>query len=148
MKKVIIAIALLVGFVTMAQKRNSHHKKEDFRKELSAAQLATLKTKKMALVLDLTKTQQKEVMELNLAEVEFRRSKMEERKALKAIGEVEQLTADERFTFENAKLDKLLVHQQKMKQILNDEQYQIWKKMRMRKHAHSERRMQKEGRRG
>ena len=141
-------MALLIGFTTMAQKRNSHHGQKDFRKDLSVEQLATLKTKKMALALDLTKSQQKEVMELNLADVEFRRAKMEERKAPKETGEREKPTADERFAFENAKLDKLLAHQEKMKQILDEDQYQLWKKLGMRKHAHNKRRMQKEGRRG
>lgn len=148
MKRVLIALMLLASFTTMAQKRNSHHGKKDFRKDLSVEQLATLKTKKMTLALDLTKSQQKEVMELNLAEGEFRKAKMEERKAKKEDGTEERPTTDERFAFESERLDKKLAHQEKMKQILNDDQYQLWKKLAMRKNSHHKKRMGKEARRG
>lgn len=148
MKKVFIAVVLLTGLTALAQRGERHGQKERFTKDLTVEQLATLKTKKMTLALDLTKTQQQEVMELNLDNAEFRKSEMEERKAQKEAGEAKKPTADERFAFQNAKLDRQLTQQEKMKQILNEDQYQLWKKLSMRKHAHGKKRMQKEGRRG
>lgn len=148
MKKVFIVVVLLTGLTALAQRGERHGQKERFAKDFTVDQLATLKTKKMTLALDLTKTQQQEVMAFNLANAEFRKSKMEERKAQKEAGEAKEPTADERFAFQNAKLDRQLAQQEKMKQILNDDQYQLWKKLSMRKHAHGKKRMQKEGRRG
>lgn len=148
MKKVFIAVVLLAGLTTFAQRGERHGQKEVFAKDLTIEQLATLTTKKMTLVLDLTSKQQAQVMELNLTNAEFHKTKMEERKAQRAAEEPRKSTADERFAFQNAKLDRQLAQQQKMKQILNDNQYQLWKKLSMRKHAHGKKRMQKEGRRG
>lgn len=148
MKKVIVAVMLLAGFTTFAQREGHRGKKQNFKKDLTVEQMATLKTKKMTLALDLTKVQQQEVMELNLTNAEFHKTKMEEREAQKEAGELRKPTAEERFTMENGRLDRQLVQQEKMKQILNDDQYQLWKKLSMRKHAHGKKRMQKEGRRG
>ncbi len=47
MKKVILLVALMVGFTAMAQKGERGHK-GDF-KNMSAEQMATLQTKKMTL---------------------------------------------------------------------------------------------------
>ncbi|MDT0606877.1 hypothetical protein [Croceitalea rosinachiae] len=148
MKKVFIAVVLLTGLTTFAQRGERHVQKERFAKDYSVEQLATLKTKKMTLVLDLTNEQQEQVMELNLANAEFRKTRMEELKAKKEAGEAKKPTADEKFAFENARLDRQLAQQEKMKQILNDNQYQQWKKLSMHMHARGKKRMQKEGRRG
>ena len=147
MKKVVVAMALLMGLTVFAQKRE-HSTKKDYRQDLTAAQLATLKTKKMTLALDLTKTQQQQIMELNLAEAEFRKQKMEERKAQKESGELQKPSNDERFANENARLDRQIAQQEKIKQILNEDQYQLWKKYSMGRHAYGKKRMRKEGRRG
>ena len=149
MKKVILAMALFAGLTAMAQRGNQHGQKRGLTEDLTVEQMATLKTKKLTLALDLTEKQQKQVYEVNLENAEARKAKIAERKAMKEAGELKRPTGDERFAIENARLDRRIAHQEKMKQILNDEQYDQWKKMSHRKHMHSKRKMQKDfGRRG
>ena len=49
---------------------------------------------------------------------------------------------------ENARLDHQIALQTKMKEILDDEQYQSWKKMKKQKAMHGKKRMQQRGTRG
>jgi DMSO/TMAO reductase YedYZ molybdopterin-dependent catalytic subunit len=147
MKNLILTMALLLSLTAVAQhgKRDHHHKRAS---DMTAEQLATLKTKKMALALDLTSKQQQEVLKVNLEEAEFRKAKMAERKENKEEGERERLSTDEKFEIQNAILDRKIAQQEKLKEILTDEQFNLWKKVRHRKGMHSKKKMQKASRRG
>ncbi|MEL4306561.1 hypothetical protein [Joostella sp. CR20] len=108
---------------------NRKERREDFRKEfadLSPAQIATLQTKKMALELDLTEAQQKDVLSLNTELATSRKAQMETMKAKKESGE--KPTSDERYAMMNKRLDEQLAVQTKMKKILNEDQYKMWKR--------------------
>ena len=96
--------------------------------------MATLKTKKMTLALDLSKTQQKKIMDLTIVRLEERKAKMEEQREKGETSKPEKPSSEERFEMINSRLDKQLAHQEQMKQILNNEQYQLWKKISMKKH--------------
>ena len=89
--------------------------------------MAEIQTKKMALYLDLSESQQREVLKVNRTLAEKRKQKMEQYKAMKEKGE--RLSDEERFNHANARLDEQLEVQKKMKKILNEEQYQQWRKM-------------------
>lgn len=140
MKKVLITMALLVGLSAFAQHKG-HIGSKRGKKELTAEQVATLKTKKMALALDLSKKQQEQLMVLNLENAKFRRTKLAERKVQK--GEIERTkpSADEKFAMLNERLDRQLAQQEKLKQILNDNQYQQWKKLNYEKHKYGKKRI-------
>ena len=127
MKKVIIAVLLLAGFTTMAQKgeRGTRDGRGGMQ-DLSSEQMATLQTKKMTLVLDLTQNQQEQVKSLQLEKAKRRKVKMEERKAQKEAGEVKKPTSEERFNMENERLDLQIAQKAEMKKILSDEQYEKW----------------------
>ncbi len=140
MKKVLITMALLAGLTGFAQHKGHHGPKKEAFNEMTVEQIATLKTKKMALALDLTEAQQQQVMELVLENVELRKAKMAEREEMKEKGERTKPTAEERYAMENARLDRMMAHQEQMKQILNDEQYDLWKKISLKKHMHSKKR--------
>ena len=88
MKTFVTMTLLLAGMVGMAQQ--GHHGKGH--KDMSPEQLATLKTKKMALSLDLTEKQQIEVREIHLEQALLQQSKREERKSKE-----EKPSADERY---------------------------------------------------
>lgn len=148
MKKVIVVIMLLASFTAFAQRGGHKGKKQQFAKDLTVEQIATLKTKKMTLALDLSKTQQKQIMDLTIVRLEERKAKMEERKEQSETSKPEKPSSEERFEMINSRLDKQLAHQEQMKQILNNEQYKLWKEISMKKHAQGKKRMQKEGRRG
>lgn len=147
MKNLILTMALLLSLTAVAQqgKRDHQHKRAS---DMTAEQLATLKTQKMALALDLTSKQQQAVLKVNLEEAEFRKARMAERKENKENGELEKMTSDQKFEMKSASLDRKLAHQKKLKEILTDEQFDLWKKARNRKGMHSKKKMQKAGRRG
>jgi hypothetical protein len=145
MKNLILTMALLLSLTAIAQSGKRDHERQRAAHDMTAEQLATLKTKKMALALELTSKQQQEVLKINLEEAEFRKSKMAERKEK---GEREKLTTDEKFEMQNAILDRKIAQQEKLKEILTDEQFDLWKKARHRKGMHDKKKMQKAGRRG
>ncbi|TAI48140.1 hypothetical protein [Flagellimonas allohymeniacidonis] len=147
MKQFVVLAMVLSTFTLFAQHPGPHHHRS-LKADMSAEQLATLHTKKLTLALDLTEDQQKKVMEISLEEVELRKSKREAVKAKKESGEWTKPTSDERFEMENNLLDHQIAHQQKMKEVLNEDQYQTWKKLRLKRAMNGKKRMQKEGRRG
>lgn len=139
---------MTTAIVGAQEKHRRHGPRGAFHKDLSVEQLATLKTKKMTLALDLSEKQQREIFEFNKASAEFRKTKMAERKAKKGTGERTRPTTDEQYAMENTKLDHMIAQQQELKKILTDEQFDQWKKIQLRKHAHGKKNRQKEGRRG
>jgi len=135
--KMLLALMLMTTAIVGAQEKHRRHAPRGaFHKDLSVEQLATLKTKKMTLALDLSEKQQREILEFNKANAEFRKKKIVERKAKKETGERTRPTTDEQYAMENAKLDHMIAQQQELKKILTDEQFDQWKKIQLRKHAH------------
>lgn len=149
MKKIVFMLALLIGIASFAQRGEGPKHKGEALKDMTPEQIATLKTKRMALALDLSDDQQEEMMAVVIDQVNFRKEKMEERKALKEKDE--KPSADELFEIENARLDHQMTVQEKMKDILNEEQFEKWQKMA--KHQYKKGKgkrkgkMQREGRR-
>ena len=131
MKKLAIIALALITFQANAQDKKE--KRQDNRKEkmekrmqLEPEEMAELQTKKMTLHLDLTEAQQKQIQALNLEEATLRKAKMEEYKKLKESGE--KPTKDMRVKMMNEKLDHEIELKQKMKTILNAEQFEKWEK--------------------
>ena len=89
MKKVILASLLLVGVAAMAQERNGKHR-GNRTGDLTVEQMASLRTKRMVLALDLTDAQQAQVLELNLENAKIKKSRMDGRKAKKESGETKK----------------------------------------------------------
>lgn len=146
--KMLVAIAFSIGAMAFAQRDGHRGQRGEYHQDLTAEQLATLKTKKMTLALDLNQEQQQAIFEFNKANAEFRKGKMEDRKAQRDTGERSGPTTEERYSMENARLDRMIAQQQKLKKILTDEQFDQWKKMQMHKHSHNSRNRLREGRRG
>ena len=105
--------------------------------------LATLQTKHMTLALDLTEAQQEKVMELNLEEAKIRKARWDEMQALKESGDWKKPTDEERLARQNERLDNQIAFQAKMKEVLNEKQYDDWKEMRKHKAMHGKKKMQK-----
>ena len=130
MKKISLILALLISVAALAQERKQMHKKD--RIEMSSEEMATLKSKKMALKLDLDKNQQKELQNLFIEESEARKELMKERKAAMADRKEAQTDSEDfkkkRFEMMNSRLDRQLAVQKKMKGILSAEQFETWKK--------------------
>ncbi len=105
--------------------------------DLSTEQKVILKTKRMALHLDLNDTQMKQMMEANKKWALEKEKKMAEFKAQNT----ETLSPTDKFNRMNSKLDAQLAFQKEVKKILNDDQYEIWKRSaRNKTQRHHERR--------
>jgi len=114
-----IVLVFGITITTQAQKKEKDH--------LTTAQRTELKVKKMALKLDLTDSQIKQVTPIIRKKVEERAKMHEKRKAFKESGK--KPTADERYEMQNKRLDKQIAFKKEMKTILNDEQYKKFEKM-------------------
>ncbi len=95
----------------------------DGKDQLTPEQMATLQTKKMTLALDLSSAQQKQVQEFHLENAKLRKEK---REAVK--GKRTDLSSEERFALQNERLDHMIAQKEKMKKILNEEQFAKWEK--------------------
>lgn len=114
MKKLILAIALMMTTLTFAQEKS----------KLSPEQQAELQVKKMTLNLDLDANQQKEIKSILLDQAKKREAKMAEMKAEKEKGT--KLSADEKFAMRSKMLDEKIVQKAQMKKILKPEQFKKW----------------------
>ncbi|MGB6154137.1 MAG: hypothetical protein WBG48_19290 [Pricia sp.] len=134
MKKAIVVLLCLVGMTAVAQKGEKQQR--DDKNDMTPEQMATLKTKKMTLALDLTDAQQKQIQSLNLENAKSRVARREERKARKEDDQAKRPTSDEHFAMQNKRLDQMIAHKAQMKDILSEEQYSQWEKMAKRKGKH------------
>jgi len=128
MKKVIAAVIMMISITSFAQEANSKETLSGRETEqLTTEQRAQLQAKQLTLKLDLNASQQKEMTKL-LAETgakkEALRAAMKQKKASGV-----KPTANERFEWKNAMLDEQIATKEKVKRILNKEQFEKWEKM-------------------
>ena len=100
-------------------------------KDLTPEEVANLKTKKLRLKLDLTDIQQKKVESILLEHAVERQNK---RKAHQNKKEKDKPSKEEFLKMQNARLDSKIEMKQKMKDILTEEQYAKFEKMKPRRH--------------
>ena len=133
MKKLIVLAALVISTVTFGQEdhkeKREHHKKGkmEMMKDLSPEQMATLRTKKMILALDLTKAQQEKMHALHLEGAKARKEHMKKR-AENRGAEKPKLSSEEKYQKMNSVLDRKIEMKSKMKSILTQEQFQKWER--------------------
>jgi periplasmic protein CpxP/Spy len=120
MRNTVKLVVLMLLFSTAINAQNSPNKRADFAPE----QQATLQAKRMALNFDLDKNQQKAVYKMMLNKAEERESIRNKRQLKREKGTT--LTQEERFEFENNRLDRQLAHKEEMKKILTAEQFEKW----------------------
>lgn len=148
MKRFAVVLALLTSLGVAAQRNDGPCMPRGQKMDMTAEEMATMQTKHMTLVLDLTEAQQKKVMQLHLEEAKLRKARWEEMDKLRASGDWKRPTDEERLARQNARLDEQIAFQSKMKEVLNDEQYQSWKDMRRQNAKFGRKKMQERGRRG
>lgn len=152
MKKLIAIAALFVATTTFAQ---DQPRGERFKKMMDATpeEMAELQTKRLTLALVLDDKQQKQVYDLQLAEAKERKAQWEERAAKKSTREKGVKPTEEEIAAmrESIKerhsemLDKQIAHQEKMQNILNEEQFDEWRKLKMKR---QDRMAMRDGKRG
>lgn len=136
MKNLFIAVILLTAIGASAQPFEKS-KRPDF----TPSQIAELQTKKMTLELELTKNQQQQILEINKRNAIERKQIIEKRKDFKEKGV--KPNSDELFKIRSAQLDNQIALQNKMKTILNEQQFKAWKKNRTLKKMHLKRKAKK-----
>lgn len=135
MNKLIIT-AIVALFITSAFAQKPQRKGSNM-DDMTPAQMAELETKRMTLNLDLTEAQQKKVYDINLENAERR---IERRKELQAQRNDGVKPSEEEFLKrKNERLDFQIEHQNKLKKVLNEKQYETWKQnsSKRRKHVNS-----------
>jgi hypothetical protein len=121
MKKLLIAV-LMITAINLSAQQFEEAKRPNFTPD----QIAELQTKKMTLHLELTENQQHQILEINKRNANERKQKIKKRKGLREKGE--KPNSEELFKIKNKRLDKQIAHQSEMKTILNEQQFEIWKK--------------------
>ena len=133
MKRLILAVVMLTGFLLTAQEgdRNRHKMRA---KDMTPEQLATLKTKKLTLALDLTEVQQKEIQKLTLEQAKLRESKRSEMQEKREGDPESRPSKEERYQHQLERLDEMIAHKAKMKDVLTEAQFEKWERFNMRQH--------------
>ncbi len=128
MKK-LVSIALMALFTigVFAQDGRKKQRKQEF----TVDQIATLKTKKMTLLLDLNSQQQEQILEINKQKAAEHKTKKAARKALKERDT--KPTSEELFNMKNDQLDNMIAHKAAMKKVLTAEQFETWQQARKKK---------------
>lgn len=116
MKNLFLAVTLISAMAAFAQ--------DDRENQLTPAQRTELQVKKMTLDLDLNSTQQKEMTKIIGEQNEKREAARQERKAQRDSGK--RPTSEERFDMQSKMLDDQIAMKERMRKILNAEQYAKW----------------------
>ncbi len=133
MRRLILASLMLAGMTALAQPPRGGEKGRHAMKDLSAAELATLQSKRMTLALDLTDAQQRQVSDLLTKQIE------ERREARKSAGDSTRMR---NYGDMNARLDRQIAFKRSLQEILTDAQYEQWQE------HHANRRHYRHARRG
>ncbi|MEO8516299.1 MAG: hypothetical protein ABI426_06125 [Flavobacterium sp.] len=134
MKKMALALALVLGFSTLTFAQEKKQAVKENTEKLTIEQRNQLRLKKMTLDLDLNASQQKEVAAVIADQSSKREAKMAEMKEKKATQK--KPTADEKFAMENKRLDNQIEMKAKMKKILNDKQMEKWENSHQKRRNH------------
>ncbi|MBT8205309.1 MAG: hypothetical protein KJP14_04300 [Eudoraea sp.] len=128
MKRLILAVVMLTGFLLTAQEGDRFRHKKGA-KDMTPEQLATLKTKKLTLALDLTEVQQKEIQKLTLEQAKLRESKRSEMQEKRKADPEARPSKEERYEHQLARLDEMIAHKAKMKDVLTEVQFEKWERL-------------------
>lgn len=127
MKKVLIAVALIVGMASNGQEK-MEGRRNARENQLTKEQRQELHLKKMTLDLDLSTAQQKEIQVVLNEQSNKRETALANRKEKQAAN-TKKPTADERFAIKNQMLDDQIAMKARMKKILSNEQFKKWETM-------------------
>jgi len=122
MKKTVILVLVMLGITAFAQQKQTPRKEKP---NHTPEQIAELRSKELALQLDLNDAQIEKVQALFLRNAIDRQAFEKNRKTTK-LEKGERPSDDELFKMKKERLDKQLAHQEEMKKILTPEQFAKW----------------------
>ena len=136
MKTWILTMVMLTGFAMSAQpaqrRTEGQRPEKEHREPFTAAQRAELRSKKLALKLDLNDKQQKEIQKLLLTRETEREQLMAQHKANRDTAK--KPTADDRFAMMSKRLDAEIAMKKEVKKILTIEQFAKYEQLRDEQH--------------
>jgi hypothetical protein len=140
MKKLIIAILLVIGISSYAQDKKGIQKRMNrpVMEKFSPIQQNQLMLKKMTLELNLNGKQQEQIGQIISEQSKKREVLMQNRKDMKE-DDKKPLT-DDRFEMKSKMLDNQIAMRDKMKKILSPEQFEKWNKMKKNHHGKNDKR--------
>ena len=118
----ILVLVFVITFTTQAQKKGGHDKPQ-----FTIKQETNLAIKKMTLALDLSEKQQNEIKPFLMQKISERKAKKEKRKATKEYKK--RPTVDQVYAMKMEHLNNQILIKNKMKSILNKEQFEKFEKM-------------------
>ncbi|WP_439130586.1 hypothetical protein [Polaribacter sp.] len=130
MKKIASILVLVFTFTLTTQ---AQEKRRERGPKLSVEQHTDLAVKKMTLALDLSEKQQNEIAPLLKAQASAKKAGMEKRIEMRKNNT--KPTADEIYAMKSKQLDNQIAFKNKMKNILNKEQFEKFEKMAKRRMA-------------
>ena len=138
MKKLASLLVFVFAFTITTQAQKGKHDKRMHKKDnLTTEQRATLSVKKLAMTLDLNKSQINKIKPLFVKQMKERTAMHKKMKAAKKDEKKRVVKAD--FAQMNKRLDAQIDFQSKMRSILTEKQYEKFKKLK----KHGKRKMVK-----
>lgn len=134
MKTSMLFLVLFIGFGSYAQpnkEQRNKYKMERYNiaKDLSAEELATLRTKKLTLQLDLNEAQQNSVKELLTAHITKRKANLQHRPQKGIKKDAASYNSESYYKNRIERLDHQIAFQNTMKTILTTTQFENWKSL-------------------
>lgn len=128
MKKIASILILVFAFTLTTQAQKKGKRNNDKGSRLTVEQFSNLAVKKMTLALDLSDKQQGEVKTLISAQAAAKKAAMQSRKENREANK--KPSADEIYEMKSKQLDNQIAFKNKMKNILNKDQFEKFEKMR------------------
>lgn len=134
MKNALILIAFIISFGSFAQKTEEMQKRQKMERSriannLSAEEMAALRTKELTLQLDLNESQQQSIKALLTDQISNRKGKMQNRPQKGFRKDSTNVSSQDYYKMRSERLDHQIEFQNKMKTILTDTQFDTWKSM-------------------
>ena len=134
MKKV---VGLLVIMIALSNSINAQVNGKSGNQNFTPEQIATLQTKRMNMLLNLSQEQQTAIVNLQKNQAMVRQAMRKSMLERKLKGKT--LSSNELFQLQSSRLDRMQQHKIAMKKILTEEQFTKWENMKNRKHLASRR---------
>lgn len=135
MKNLLLVLVILISLPMVAAAQNTQRQNQSASgrdmADYTPEEAATLQTKRMTLLLDLTEKQQVQVQKLFLENATQRQAMREANQAKKQTGVGNKPSKEERFAMQNKRLDNQIAMKAKMKEILTEDQFVKWEKAQM-----------------
>lgn len=122
-----LVMILAVATATAQKDTNRSEKRVEKMKQMEPKDIASFQAKKMTLALDLTDKQESQIEEVLFT------AATKKKEAMKDLKKRNELSKQEKMALGEARMDEKIAMKRAFKEILNDQQYVEFEKMKMKK---------------